>query len=73
MTDLASGQVGPEANYKLSLEEGKVVVALNYTGAQADASLMVKLNAESFIDQLAAMIPGKIDDAIFAMLKGALK
>jgi hypothetical protein len=73
MVDLAQGQVGPEAKYKLSLESGKLMISMDYDGVQADASLAIKLEVDMFIDQLKALIPGKIDDMIFDLLKGAMK
>lgn len=72
MTDLASGDIGAEAKYDVKLEEGKLVIAAKYDGAETDAELVVKIDAGLFIDKLAAVIPGTIDDAILAVLKGAL-
>jgi len=72
MTGLASGELGPETKYDVKIEEGKVVLSLQYDGAETDASLVVKVDAGVFLDKLAAAIPGQIDDAIIAVLKGAL-
>jgi hypothetical protein len=49
------------------------MISMDYDGVQADASLAIKLEVDMFIDQLKALIPGKIDDMIFDLLKGAMK
>jgi hypothetical protein len=71
-TELATGPIGAEAKYDVKLEEGKLHIAIVYDGVETDAELKVKIDAGLFIDKLAAAIPGQIDDAIFAVLKGAL-
>lgn len=54
---------------KLKLEGGKLIVMLDTKGVDVS----VALEADYFIDKLAEVIPGQVDDAIFAVLKGALK
>lgn len=54
---------------KLKLEGGKLIVMLDTKGVDVS----VALEADYFIDKLAEVIPGEIDDAVFAILKGALK
>lgn len=71
-TELVAGELGPEAKYDVKIVEGKVIMAVKYDGAETDAELLVKIDAGMFIDKLAAAIPGEIDDAILAVLKGAL-
>lgn len=73
MSDLVDGQIGPEAKYKVSLDAGKLIIAMGYDGVEADAEMSIKLEVDLFLDKVAALIPGKIDDAVIAMLKGALK
>lgn len=69
--DLAQGNLGAEVVYELDLVDGKLVLNVGYDGKQADANVIVKLEPGLFLDKLAALIPGKIDDAIIAMLKQA--
>lgn len=71
-TELAAGELGPEAKYDVKIVEGKVVMAIKYDGVETDAELVVKIDAGLFLDKLAAAIPGQIDDAIIAVLRGAL-
>lgn len=73
MGELAKGQIGPEVQYDLELVDGKLKVSVGYDGSGVDAGVYVTVEPEYFIDKLAAVIPGKLDDAVFAMLKGALK
>lgn len=71
-TDLVAGELGPEATYDVKLVEGKLVIAAKYDGAETDAELKVAIDAGLFVDKLAALIPGTIDDVIIAVIKGAL-
>lgn len=70
--DVAQGQVGPEAAYDVKVEDGKLVIVAKYDGVETDAELMVKVDAAAFIDKLAALIPGSIDDAVLGVIKAAL-
>jgi len=72
MTELANIQKG-EGNLSLKIEEGKVKVILSYDGQQADAKMEIILDSDQYLDMLAEAIPGDIDDAIIALLKGAMK
>lgn len=72
MTELANIQRG-EGNLSLKIEDGKVIMIVAYDGQQADASLTVSLEADKYLDMLAEAIPGEIDDAVIALLKGAMK
>lgn len=73
MGELAGGKLGHEGLYNLELVGGKLKVTVGYDGAGLDAGVFVAVEPEYFIDKLAELIPGKVDDAVFAMLKGALK
>jgi hypothetical protein len=73
MSELVAGPIGAEAKYSLAMEDGKLALSVVYDGVEADAELKVKLEVGLFIDKLKDLIPGKIDDAIFELLKGALK
>jgi len=71
--ELVEMPIGPEAQIELKLKDGAVVVEVTYKGADGYAALAVGVMPDAFIDKLAAMIPGTLDDAILAALKGALK
>jgi hypothetical protein len=75
MGELASGNVGPEAKYVLKFEAGKMVVEALYDGAQFDAGVVLKLDAQeianAIVNKLEEVIPG--DQKMYAeALKGAI-
>lgn len=71
--DVAKGKVGPELEYDVKVEGGKVKVEAKYDGAQADVALAVSIDSDLLLDKLAAKIPGQIDDAVIGVIKAALK
>ena len=71
--EIIGGEIGSEADYSLSLEGGKLKLEIIYAGGAADAGISLSLNPDYLLDKLAAVIPGEIDDAVFAIIKGALK
>lgn len=71
MTELANIQKG-EGNLSIKIEDGKVVMSISYDGKQADANLSISLEVDQYLDMLAEAIPGEIDDAVIALLKGAM-
>jgi len=73
MSELAGGAMGPEMDYKLELVEGKLKFSLSYGGKGGGAEVALLLEGDYFLDKLAALIPGKVDDLVIAALKGALK
>lgn len=73
MSEIKQGEIGAEANYSLSVVDGKLKLAIKYDGKQADAELAIMLDGSAFLDKLAAAIPGKIDDMVINAIKGALK
>lgn len=62
-----------EAALDVDFKDGKLRLSVSYDGKGADAGIYVDLEPEYFLDKLAAAIPGKLDDAVIEMLKGALK
>lgn len=64
---------GKELDIKVEVKEGKVRLEAAFDGAQADAGAYVVIGVDELLDKLAAKIPGQIDDAVIALLKGALK
>lgn len=76
MSDLVVGQIGPEAKYSVKFEGGKLIAEVGYDGAQFDAGVVLKLEAEAvvnaLIDKLEQAVPGD-QTAIASMLKMAVK
>jgi len=76
MSELVAGPIGPEAKYSLKFEAGKLVCEVGYDGAQFDAGVVLKLDAEAvvnaLVDKLEQVIPGD-QKAIAEMLKAAVK
>lgn len=54
---------------KLELKDGKIALVLDTKGVD----VAVSVDSDYFLDKLAEVIPGEIDDAVFGMLKAALK
>lgn len=71
--ELVDVPVGSEAKLEVDLVEGKLQLSFAYEGKGVGSKLSVMLEPEYFMDKLAAAIPGKIDDAVLALIKGALK
>lgn len=70
---LKEGKLGEEGDFKVEVVDGNLLLSAGYMSDGVGASLGIKVSAEYFIDKLAEKIPGEIDDAVFAMLKAALK
>lgn len=66
-------QLGPEAKAVFKIEEGKVVLGVQYVGVQAEAGLEIKLSAEAYGQMLKDAIPGEIDNAVIDLLVAAIK
>lgn len=66
-------QLSKELELKMELSGGNIILSAVYTGTQASASMGVTVHPDILIDQLTALIPGTIDDALGAVLKAALK
>lgn len=71
--DLINKQVGPEGNVKVVISGGKISLVGLLDTKGLDVQVSASVDSDYFIDELAKKIPGTIDDAIFAILKGALK
>ena len=65
-------EISKEAKFDLQIKQGKLILALNYDGAQVDAGVSVAVGVDLFLDKLAEKIPGQLDDAVIAVIKGAL-
>ena len=70
--EIIGTDIGPEVEVQLKMKDGYVVVAVEHKGADGYVSLAGGIAPGKFLDQLAAMIPGKPDDMAIEALKGAL-
>ena len=71
--DIKEGPLGSEGSYEIDLVAGDLVMRATHDSGGAAASVELKVRADYFLDKLAEKIPGEIDDAIFAIIKSALK
>lgn len=71
--ELLEKELGPETDLQLKLVDGVLKVGVAYMGKGVGATVSVDVTAEYFLDKLAGLIPGKIDDAVIGLLKAALK
>jgi hypothetical protein len=71
--DIKDGAIGSEGSYDIDLEAGDLVFKVAHGSKGVSAGVEVRIKADYFLDKLAEKIPGEVDDAIFAVLKGALK
>lgn len=70
--DISAVEKG-EFKASVKFEKGVVVCEAGYDGKGADAGAFVKVESDYFFDKLAEAIPGKIDDAVLALIKQAVK
>lgn len=71
--EILNKQISPEAKALVEIKEGKLQLSAVLDTGGVDANVAVAVEVDYFIDELAKKIPGQIDDAIFAVLKNALK
>ena len=64
-------ELGPEAKFKLGLENGKVIITLIYDGKGVDGELKLAADGIYFCDELAKLVPG--DTVVESFIVGALK
>lgn len=60
--------IGPEAELSVSIEDGNVLIGVDYQGKLAGASLAIEIEAVQLIDAITDAIPGEMDDAIIDSL-----
>lgn len=65
-------QLSPEASAKMDITGGKLILSALLDTKGVGAQVGVSVDVDYFIDQLAAKIPGTVDDAIFVVLKAAM-
>jgi len=71
--EVLKGEIGEEGKYVLKFQEGKVRLEASHVHASGKVAFVIEQDAEYFMDKLAEAIPGKIDDTLLAILKGAVK
>jgi len=71
--EILNKQISPESKALVEITEGKLKLSAALDTGGVDANVAVAVEVDYFIDELAKKIPGQIDDAIFAVLKTALK
>ncbi len=71
--EILNKQISPDAKALVEIKEGKLQLSAVLDTGGVDANVAVAVEVDYFIDELAKKIPGQIDDAIFAVLKTALK
>lgn len=71
--DLVDQQIGKSGELDLKIEGGKLVLSFGWQEGAVGANVSAQADPDYFIDKLAALIPGSVDDAIFGIIKGALK
>lgn len=65
--------LGPEAKANIKIEDGKVLLSVEYSGKQAAAGAHAALSIDAFAQLLKDAIPGKIDDTVIDLLVTAMK
>ena len=71
--DLIAKDLGAEGKVKLVIEGGKLKLIAEYDSKGLDGVVTMAVDSDYFIDELAAKIPGQLDNALLAVLKTALK
>lgn len=73
-SDIASGPLGSFGKYSVVFKDGSLVVSAEASlppGEKAIFSLSV--DSDKVLDAIAAAVPGKLDDALIALIKIGLK
>jgi hypothetical protein len=71
--ELLSKQIGSEGQAKVEISGGKLSLVALFDSKGLDGEVKLSVDADYFMDELAKKIPGQLDDAVLAILKGALK
>ena len=71
---LFSKEISKELGLDLDFNKDTKTVrlTLDYDGKMANAGVYIELDSEDFLDLIAKKIPGKLDDAVIGLIKGAL-
>jgi hypothetical protein len=71
--ELKNIDIGAELDLKIELKDNKLCVGLVYDGKGLDGGVTIMVEPGYFLEKLAAAIPGGVDDAVIAVLRGAFK
>ena len=71
--DIKDGAIGSEGFYEIDIVEGDLVIKAGHASKGASAGVEIRVESDYFLDKLAEKIPGEVDDAVIAIIKGALK
>ena len=72
--DIVDGKLGALGAYDLEFKEGCLkftLIAAAPFGVEGE--IAVKIKADNILDAIAKAIPGQVDDAVFGLIKAALK
>lgn len=65
--------VGSETKLKVEVKNDKLVLGVVYDGGGVDGMLSISVDANYFLDKLAAAIPGQLDDSVINAIKVGMK
>ena len=67
--------IGGEGSLGLKIENGVLVISLNYDGKGLDGGIVLKIDGDYFVDKLAEAVPGnsQLEAGIVAALKVAFR
>lgn len=71
--DLVQKDIGGEGELVLKIKDGNLLISVMHDGKGSGGGLEYVVKTDYFLDKLAALIPGQIDDAIINIMKAALK
>lgn len=71
--NLVNEALGSEGSVSVDLSGGKLSLSAKYDSKGLDGEVKLSVDSDYFLDKLAEAIPGKLDDAVIAVLKAALK
>ncbi len=69
MSDIVTGQLGPEASYDVAFASGALQVSVKYTGAQASLVLTGSISAAQLIGALAEKVTNPVEKELLAGLQ----
>ena len=70
LVSLKKGETDFSLDY--NSEEKELRLSFGYDGKGVDAGVYVDVSAEYFLDKLAEVIPGELDDHVINLVKAAL-
>ena len=69
---LREKDLGPEAKMVAKYWDGKIVLGVDYVGADGGASLSASIEIMKILEELAKKTDNTLDDAAVSMIRGAL-